>query len=104
MLKLLNLKVSLQDDRPLAEIAANRLGIPADALRQVKIVHKAVDARRKDKITLVYSLLLAAENEKSLRHRAGKDLLPWQPRPQQEIVYGEHAPPGRIIVVGAGPA
>ena len=46
MIRLSNLFVPLDEEAPLAEIAARRLRLPAAAVRSVRVVRQAIDARR----------------------------------------------------------
>jgi uncharacterized FAD-dependent dehydrogenase len=106
VLLLFGLKVALTDERPLAEIAAAYLKLAPSAIPEIKILGKAIDARRKDRITFVYKLGLSVEDEnRLLEKRAGdKNLALYQPPPAADIIYGKQPAAGRIVIAGAGPA
>ena len=55
MLRIINFRVPLDDDASLKKLIANKTGILIDDIESVDIVRKAVDARRKNNISLVYS-------------------------------------------------
>lgn len=49
-----NLRVGLDSRHSLVQIVGKKYHLPEKALRQVEVVRKAVDARRKSNICLVY--------------------------------------------------
>jgi uncharacterized FAD-dependent dehydrogenase len=106
VLTLSGLRVALADERPLAEIAAAYLRLAPSAAPKIKILGKAIDARRKDRISFVYKLGLLAEDENGLlkKYAGDKNLALYQPPPPVKIVYGKQPAPGRIVIAGAGPA
>lgn len=89
-----NIKLSPQrdNDKALRKAAARKLGIPVDELGELRVLRRSVDARRKDGVTLVYSLEYC---------RRGQKLPAWhRPRPEPVHRQPEHRP----VVVGSGPA
>ena len=46
VIRIKNLQVAFDDERPLRTLAAKRLQLPPQAVAEVVIVRKAVDARR----------------------------------------------------------
>lgn len=83
----------------LRPLAARALGVPVNALREVRIVRKSLDARRKRDIHWQYALACACENEAKLLVRGGFSA--WTP-PQYEIPKARSDT--RPVVVGFGPA
>lgn len=107
MLRLTNLRVSLDDNTPLAKLAARRLKLPPQAVLEVVVVRKAVDARRKNNINFVYSLDISSnipEGQILARLRGDKDVSKGVKPAPETITAGEkqlNAPP---VVIGMGPA
>lgn len=107
MLRLSELKLSL-DHEPsdLAPAICRRLKIPAGSLRNVTVVRRSVDARRRDQIALVYSVDIEVADEAALLRRARRDP---HLRPAPDTSYRPVAqapdddPAPRPIIVGAGP-
>lgn len=107
MLKISNFRVPLTEDVPLPQLAAKRLKLPADAVGQVAILRKAVDARRKNMITFVYTLeveLLMPAGKVLARLRGDKDVVELAPPVLEELSVGTAPLTNRPVVVGAGPA
>lgn len=110
MIRIQNFQVSLQGERPLRDLAAERLGLAPCDIRRVLIVRKAIDARRFKgaPIRFVYILdLEIAGNEKKILNRWKKDrdiiYVPALAEPELQLRQpkaGELPP----VVVGFGPA
>lgn len=83
-----NLTVNLSDERTLIEIVAQHLKLSPKKIFDIKILHKAIDARRRNhsEIKFVYNL---AVNEKSVEKKSSTKVLHSTIRP---------------IVIGFGPA
>ena len=105
-LRLNNVRVSLLNDAPLNELAAKKLGIRKQNINKMTILRRAVDARRKNNICLVYHLLLELEcDEKKIRHLLqDNNVTLWQAEKIQPVEYGSEQLCERPIVIGAGPA
>ena len=89
-----NLAVNLSDDRSLIEIAAKHLNIALKKIAGVRIIRKAIDARRRhgSEIKFIYNLEVELIGEKSSKHKIN-DI-------ECRIPHSEFRP----IVVGFGPA
>lgn len=86
----------------LPALLAAKLAVPPAALRDVRIIRKGIDARKKPAIKLVYTLSFLADD--ALRERLISDpLLEWQDEIASRPVAHIHSP-ARIIIVGSGPA
>ncbi|MFM8525384.1 MAG: NAD(P)/FAD-dependent oxidoreductase [Cyanobacteriota bacterium] len=107
MLRLSELKLSLDhDDADLEQAICRRLKIPATALGHVAVVRRSVDARRRDQISLVYSVDLRVDDEAALLRRFQRDphLRPAPATTYEPVARASHndkAP--RPIIIGAGP-
>lgn len=92
----------VESEASLPELLAARLELPAASLRNIRIVRKAVDARKKQNIKLVYTLAFDAEDD--LRNRIGCDpSLEWQPETAPQVIVPVRSQQ-RIVIVGNGPA
>ena len=107
ILRITNFRVSIDDDRPLGTLLSAQLRVAAKSLGQVRIVRKALDARREDRISFVYTL------EAELPGAAAKWRERWQQDRNISFVVMEPAQPvtpglepllQRPVVVGFGPA
>lgn len=99
-----NLKLDIEEDEDLlVEKAAKKLGISQESIRLERILRKSIDARKKERILRVYSVIVKVESEKDLR--LGGDILL-----AEEFDYTAESPTGTerlrgpVIVVGSGPA
>ncbi len=105
MLRIANIRVSIENEKPLALLAARELKIPAGSIKNLSVVRRAVDARRKNQITFVYTLEVETDipEGKILAHSSSN---------VQQVVRSipEQVQPGRQplneqpVIIGAGPA
>ena len=110
MIRIANFNVNFDDTRDLKVLAAERLGVSDDMVSQVKVVRKAVDARRFHgaPIRFVYMLDVALKgSEKKLLSRWRKDRNVSKV-PEAKVSLGKFSPMGKDdlppVVVGFGPA
>ncbi len=89
-----NIKISPRGDTPeaLRRAIAKKAGVQPGDLGDIRLLRRSVDARRKDSVTLVYSVEYAL--------RGGKLSEYVRPKPQPV----SKAPQLRPVVVGSGPA
>ncbi len=107
MLRITNLRVSIDSTRSLAELAAKKLRIPVEAVSETVISRRALDARRKNNITFVYSLEVKTrlpEGQVLSRLRGDKDVALLQEEAKTPLVPGQEVLAARPVVVGLGPA
>lgn len=103
MIRIAQCKCSIQDTRPIKQLAADYLRIPADQIRQVHIRKRSIDAREKQNILYVYCLDVEASHEKAICRRMEKKGV----TPVQETPYRFPSARGnacRPVIAGAGPA
>jgi uncharacterized FAD-dependent dehydrogenase len=107
LLRIINMRVPLDNDTSIHKLAAKRLKIPPQAVLEVVIVRKALDARRKSNISFVYTLDVKAalpEGQVLARLKGDKDISVVHEYKPEVIPAGqtklEHPP----VVVGLGPA
>ena len=76
MIRINNLAIPFDDKSDLKKTVAKRLKLPLQAVLEVVVVRKAIDARRRNnsKINFVYSLdVKISENEQKLINKFKKD-------------------------------
>lgn len=82
-----------------------RLGIPPDELLAWRVVRRAVDARRKDRIQIVFVLDAQAADQATILARAVPGKLEAAPEYRYEPpVPGDEPLPAPPVVIGSGPA
>jgi len=107
LLRIINMRVSLADNTMINKLVAKRLKLPLQAVLEVVIVRKALDARRKNNISFVYSLdvLLSVPEGQVLAKLSGdKNVMVASEQVIEEIVPGEVSLTHRPVVIGLGPA
>lgn len=107
MLLLRDLRAPLDvDEAALAQLAAQALHVPAREVRSVRLVRRALDARKKQDIHLRLHLLAALDPalEASLLKRGLPHVAPCPAQEAVEPIAGSETPRGRIAVAGLGPA
>ena len=105
-LRVNDIRVSLLKEKTLKECVADKLGINDNALRKVQVLHRAVDARRKNNIGLLYHVAVEADlpqsvGKKILSRPGVSVFVPAQPEAPQ---LGEVPMAERPVIIGAGPA
>lgn len=106
MLRIINLRVSVQNKRTIEEIVCREYPVLKGKIKEIHVVRKAVDARKKPNIIFVYTLLLEVQNEGALAKKleGKKDISLVKPEAPEPIVKGILPLRARPIVVGFGPA
>ena len=105
-LRVNDVRVSLLKEQTVKECVADKLGIKKSALQNVQVLRRAVDARRKNNIGLLYHVMVEADVAQSVSRkilsRPGVSIfVPMQPEAPQ---LGEVPLAERPVVIGAGPA
>ena len=104
-IRIKNLSVELNDNRNLTEIAAAYLKIDAKKIRNLKIIRKAIDARRYHGAGIKFNYILDAEFDGKINLARDKNL---EKIPAAKVFEFVKLPPNlkynRPIVVGFGPA
>nr|ABD96280.1 unknown [uncultured marine type-A Synechococcus GOM 3M9] len=110
MLRLSELRLPLEHgSNDLEEAVLRRLRIPPDQLLEQRLVKRSIDARRRDRIQVIYSVDVAVRSEAAvLRRHRGNPRIRTAPDTRYRMVA--KAPPAfpvspeqRPVVVGAGP-
>ncbi len=101
MLCISNFKCPLEEDeKRLPAKLSEYLGCP---LENVRVLKKAVDARSRSQIWLVYTLVFSVADETALLKRGLPFVAPYMPEPELFLPSPANKMP-RPVVVGSGPA
>ena len=105
-LRVNDVRVSLLKEKTVKESVADQLGVKKSALQNVRILHRATDARRKDNICLLYHVTVDLDmpqpvTQKLLKRPGISAFVPAEPELPQ---LGERPLEQRPLVIGAGPA
>ncbi len=102
MIRLRELSLALgESTEKLWELAQKALG---KAPKELKIVRKSIDARKKNDVRIVYTVDVRADNEDSILARRSSPRLAPAPTERHELPRPAHIPARRPVVVGFGPA
>ncbi|NLI54538.1 MAG: hypothetical protein GX417_09480 [Clostridiales bacterium] len=106
-LRINNIKQPVSEgDELLKGRVASVLGVDARQVQSVRIVRRALDARKKQDVHFLLSVTAELKDEAAKRLLAKNDarVEPVAERPETRLTTGTEAPRGRIVVVGLGPA
>jgi len=100
-----NLAISPDDSEDmLPSLVASRLGLDLNRLMDFRILRKGIDARRKPRIKIVYTVSFQTSETDALRSRLGGDpALAWQHESLPTLLIPIQTQ-CRIIITGSGPA
>lgn len=102
MFKVANIKIRIEDeqDEVIKKIICKKMSISPLEIKQVEIIKKAIDARKKDQIVFNYTVHVDVKNQKKVK--VGNDV--------QKVIVKKFNLPNKIenvqspIIVGFGPA
>jgi hypothetical protein len=98
-----NLTISPQDtEDSLPSLLASRLSLPVSALRNVRIIRKGIDARKKQQIKLVFTLSFSVDEAFQAQIASNNSLEMYQDVVPEVLIPVRSQK--RIIIVGSGPA
>lgn len=105
-LRLRNLRLPVE--LPESEIApriASRLGLPQSDLAHWRLLKKSLDARSRDDLRFVYTILVELKDEASARSlQSDADVDAYSPEPFDDPPAGRAPLEQRPVIIGAGPA
>ena len=107
MLRIINMRVSLADKASMNKLVAKKLKIPPQAVLEVVIVRKALDARRKNNISFVYSLdvtVSVPEGQVLSALQGNHDVTVAKEQQPETLIPGNNRLEHRPVVIGLGPA
>lgn len=105
-LKINNVRISLQRENTLERALSKKLGVTEDALANVRILRKAVDARKKQDVCINYHLEADVDLPGKVVNKLlkDKDVAKAEKKLRLHSKLGEAPMLGRPVVIGAGPA
>lgn len=107
-LKINNVRISLLHECSLEQAVSKKLGLNAKALGQLKILRKAVDARKRNEICLNYHVLaevdVDSKSRLAKRLLGDRDVARYEAPAKEDFQLGSLPMVARPIVIGAGPA
>ncbi|MFA7059881.1 MAG: FAD-binding protein [Pedobacter sp.] len=100
-----NLTLTTCDEEDvLPSLVAAEIGLSVADLRDFQIIRKGIDARRKPRVKLIYTVSFMVNDVKELCARiAAYPCLEWQEEPPP-VVFVPVRSKARIVIVGSGPA
>jgi uncharacterized FAD-dependent dehydrogenase len=107
LFRLTNFRTPVEtDDRELTTLVSHQVGVPADDLSVQRILRKSLDARQRNRLQFVYSLLIEspASLPCSSRLEGGARLESWTPSTYADPDQGTQPLTHRPVIVGSGPA
>ena len=84
-----------------------KLKIKADEIRNIEILKKSVDARKKEQLSFVYQLDIECDNEKKIVSRYKKNDVSLREKKTKVKEINDNIPPenkGQTVIAGFGPA
>lgn len=93
---------TLESEDSLPVLLAEKLSVSATSIRDVKIIRKGIDARKKPHIKLVYTLSFSADETLRSLLAAVPDLEWHEEKSTQPPM--QISSPERIVIIGSGPA
>ncbi|MCA9057311.1 MAG: NAD(P)-binding protein, partial [Planctomycetaceae bacterium] len=95
-----------QPEAELSRVVAARTGIAEADFRAFRILRKSLDARQRDRLQFVYSVVLSVDtwNPRRSRGSEGVTIEAWEAQPFEDATPGTSPMPQRPVVVGSGPA
>ena len=106
LLRINNVRIPLVSEASLREASARRLGVKKQDIGSIRVLRRAVDARRKSNIVINYHVLADIDAPARLVNRLlrDKDVTRFKEEPAPLPVFGTEKMHERPVVIGAGPA
>lgn len=105
-LKVNNVRISLLHECSIEDAVSKKLNIAKEHIKNLIIVRKAVDARKKNNVCLNFHVLidLDASSKQIKRYLHDKDVTEYREEAEEEFVLGSALLNERPVIIGAGPA
>ena len=105
-LKINNVHIFLAQETSLEQAVAKRLRVTPESIGELRILRKAVDARKKDNIYLNYHVLADVDvpTKYAKKLLLDKDINKWEIPKAEPVILGNLPLDGPPVVIGAGPA
>lgn len=99
-----NLRLAPEENEALLfSKAAAALGVHGDNVKNLRIVRRSLDARKKSDVHFLYSVRVETDGEETLLKRCGSDVEREEKQERTPIRHGDKKLCGRPVVVGSGP-
>ena len=89
-----------ENETLLKEKVAKKANVPQVAIKELVVVRKSLDARKKQNIVYKYSVAVSVADGMQLQNAQPYELMPKKPKVEEGSASLKH----KIVVVGAGPA
>ena len=103
MIRIREVKLDIEDNNYKRKIS-KLLNIKVTDIKNIKIVKRSIDARKKDNILYVYEFDVELTNEKEVLKRNKKDNIFESPNEEYVFPFNEIDKSIRPVIVGSGPA
>ena len=108
MLKISNILVGLKDDRDLVEIVETKVGIPKAEIKKIQVMNRSIDARKKHRILLSYTIAVEGKHGDEGLKKKIKPGFGVSSYELKETTFamesGDKKMSHRPVIVGMGPA
>ena len=105
LLRITNFRARIEfPESDLPQRAARAIGVRAEHVRSFKILRKSLDARQRDSLEFVYSLVVDVADAIKPRHASDVRVEPYKAEIFFDPVPGTTPLPHRPVIVGSGPA
>ncbi|RQD68826.1 MAG: hypothetical protein D5S00_08285 [Tindallia sp. MSAO_Bac2] len=105
MIRIYELKIAANKEQNLEKSIAEYLKIKPQEIIEYRIYKRSVDARKKDRIMLVYIVDLTVKDEKKVLHNnRNKKVEKKPPEKELSISFGDSKLPHPPVIIGTGPA
>jgi uncharacterized protein len=105
LLRITNLRSRVEaPETDLSQRAAKAIGVGAEEFRSLKILRKSIDARQRDSLEFVYSLVVDVADGMKTRHGSDVQVDKFQEEKFFDPAPGSTPLPHRPVIVGSGPA
>lgn len=106
MLRITNFRVPVEEDRFLKKLVAKKLALKPGLIQEITIIRQALDARRKPRLSFVYTLDVSVKVAEGaiVAQLKDKNIQIKVPEAPEVMVKGKTPLRHRPVVVGLGPA
>ncbi len=98
-----NLRIIVEDTRSLRQVVLDKFRTKDEDLLEIIIVKKSIDARQKDKITIIYSLIIDVKDYNKARLLQYKEIEEYIEQ-EVKLQYHNYNHKYRPIIIGFGPS
>ena len=105
LLRITNLRTHVEaPETQLQQRAATAIGVHSEQFKSLKIIRKSLDARQRNSLEFVYSLVIDVADSVKLKHSTDIRVDKFRAEPFFDPEPGQTPMPHRPVIVGSGPA